>query len=82
MLPDEGPGIQPAGPVVPTRRGLLLPAVDPATATPALHVSGSAGWLVPWSDGHAVVVADVLAATAVWRARRGPASGTPPADAS
>jgi hypothetical protein len=46
-------------PDLPTRRGVLLPPVDPQAATSLLRLGGQEGWLVPWPDGGAVVVGDV-----------------------
>lgn len=47
---------------------MLLPPVDPELATALLQLGGQEGWLVPRSDGGAVVTGDVLVVVALARA--------------
>ncbi|TWH73181.1 hypothetical protein JD78_01704 [Modestobacter roseus] len=53
---------------LPTRRAVLLPPVDPATATGLLQATGCGGWLVPEPGGATVFTGEVLSAGALARA--------------
>ncbi|WP_138734056.1 hypothetical protein [Modestobacter excelsi] len=61
--PDAGPTAAATPP--PSRRGVLLPSLDRAVAVPLVQALGHHGWLVPWSAGGVVFVADVPAAVAL-----------------
>ncbi|MGY1843595.1 hypothetical protein [Modestobacter sp. SYSU DS0875] len=63
---DDAP--PPAACPLPTRRAVLLPPVDPTTATALLQATGQGGWLTPEPGGRTVFTGEVPAAGALARA--------------